>query len=75
METIEIAQAILKINELLEMVAKGQEIIITKNHDPIVKLSAVKSSKKRPSLFGSDRDIIAISDDFDEPLDDFQDYI
>lgn len=27
METIEIAQAVLKINELLEIVAKGQEII------------------------------------------------
>ena len=30
METIEIAQAVLEINELLEIVAKGQEIIITK---------------------------------------------
>ncbi len=75
METIEIAQAVLKINELLEIVAKGQEIIITKNHEPIVKLSAVKSLKKRRPLFGSDRDIIAISDDFDEPLDDFQEYM
>ena len=75
METIEIAQAVLKINELFEIVAKGQEIIITKNHEPIVKLTAVKSPKKRPPLFGSDRDLIAISDDFDEPLDDFQEYM
>lgn len=75
METIEIAQAVLEINELLEIVAKGQEIIITKNHEPMVKLSAVKPQKRRPPLFGSDRDIIAISDDFDEPLDDFQEYM
>ena len=72
METIEIAQAVLEINELLEIVAKGQEIIITKNHEPMVKLSAVKPLKRHPPLFGSDRDIIAISDDFDEPLDDFR---
>ena len=72
METIEIEQAVLEINELLEIVAKGQEIIITKNHEPMVKLSAVKKTKRRPPLFGSDRDIIAISDDFDEPLDDFR---
>ena len=75
METIEIDQAVLKINELLEIVAKGKEIIITKNHEPMVKLSSVKPKKKRPPLFGSDKDIIAISDDFDEPLDDFQEYI
>ncbi|NES24287.1 MAG: DUF2281 domain-containing protein [Symploca sp. SIO3E6] len=75
METIEIAQAVLKINELLEIVANGQEIIIAKNHEPIVKLSAVKTKKKRASLFGSDRDIITISDDFDEPLDDFIEYM
>ena len=55
---------------------KVRKIIITKNHDPIVKTKCCKNhQKKRPSLFGSDRDIIAISDDFDEPLDDFQDYI
>lgn len=75
METIEIAQAVLEINELLEIVAKGQEIIITKNHEPMVKLSAIKPQKKRSTLFGSDRDIIAISDDFDELLDDFQEYV
>ncbi|MEA5593286.1 type II toxin-antitoxin system prevent-host-death family antitoxin [Rivularia sp. UHCC 0363] len=75
METIEIAQAVLEINELLEIVAKGQEIIITKNHEPMVKLTAAKPQNKRLPLFGSDRDIIAISDDFDEPLDDFQEYM
>jgi prevent-host-death family protein len=75
METIEIGQAVLEIKELLEIVAKGQEIIITKNHEPIIKLSAVKPQKKRPPLFGSDRDLISISDDFDEPLEDFQEYM
>jgi prevent-host-death family protein len=75
METIEIDQAVLHINQLLEIAAKGKDIIITKNHQPIVKLSSIKQEKKRSPLFGSDKDIIAISDDFDEPLDDFQEYI
>ncbi|MEG3922291.1 DUF2281 domain-containing protein [Microcoleus sp. T3_A4] len=26
-------------------------------------------------MFGSDREVITISDDFDEPLEDFQDYM
>lgn len=31
--------------------------------------------KRRAPLFGSDRDVITISDNFDEPLEDFQDYM
>ena len=31
--------------------------------------------KRREPLFGSDREVIAISDNFDEPLEDFQDYM
>jgi antitoxin ParD1/3/4 len=31
--------------------------------------------QKRQQRFGSDRDRIFIADDFDEPLDDFQDYM
>ena len=41
----------------------------------MVKLVSIKKDKKRPSLFGSDKDIISISDDFDEPLEDFKDYM
>ena len=31
--------------------------------------------QKRPPLFGSDKDLITIADDFDEPLEDFKDYM
>ncbi|MDY7005758.1 MAG: type II toxin-antitoxin system prevent-host-death family antitoxin [Cyanobacteriota bacterium] len=75
METIDINQAVLQINQLLEMAAEGKEIIITKNHQPMVKLVSAKSQSKRPPLFGSDREFISISDDFDEPLVDFKEYI
>ncbi len=36
---------------------------------------SVEASTKRKPLFGSDRDIISISDDFDEPLEDFEEYM
>ena len=75
METIDIDKAIPEIKKLLEIAAKGEEIIITENNQPMVKLVSIKKDKKRPSLFGSDKDIISISDDFDEPLEDFKDYM
>lgn len=75
METIDINQAALQINQLLEMAAEGKEIIITKNHQPTVKLISAQTQTKRPPLFGSDRDRISISDDFDESLVDFKEYM
>ena len=75
MEIIDINEAVLKINQLLEMAAEGQEVIITKNHQPMVKLISAQPPTKRPPLFGSDRDGISISDDFDEALVDFKEYI
>ena len=35
----------------------------------------LKKESARPPLFGSDKGRIYMSDDFDEPLDDFQEYM
>jgi prevent-host-death family protein len=71
MQTIDIKAAIHQINQLLEIAATGEEIIITKDNQPMVKLVSVETPKKRPPLFGSDQNIIT----FDEPLEDFKDYV
>ena len=39
------------------------------------KSSVMPPQKRRAPLFGSDRDLISISDGFDEPLEDFKDYM
>ena len=39
------------------------------------KSSVMPPKKRRVPLFGSDRDLISISDGFDEPLEDFKDYM
>ncbi|MFM7903910.1 MAG: type II toxin-antitoxin system Phd/YefM family antitoxin [Microcystis sp.] len=75
METIDINKALPQINQILEKAATVEEIIIPKNNQPMVKLVSTKTSPKHPPLFGSDKNIISISDDFDEPLEDFKDYI
>ena len=42
---------------------------------PPPKAPPMPPKKRRAPLFGSDRDVITISDNFDEPLEDFQDYM
>ena len=75
METIDINQALPQMLKLIEIASTGEEIIITKNNQPLVKLLSVQPLLKRPPLFGSDRDLISVTDDFDEPLEDFNDYM
>jgi len=52
----------------------GKEIVLTRSGLPLVKLVAL-TGQKRKRRFGSAKGLIKISDDFDEPLDDFRDYM
>ncbi|NET56283.1 MAG: type II toxin-antitoxin system prevent-host-death family antitoxin [Symploca sp. SIO2E6] len=74
METIDINEALPKIYELLENASLGAEITITKNDRPLVKLISAYPHQTRPPLFGIDKGKISITDDFDDPLEDFKDY-
>ncbi len=76
MKTIDINQALPQISQLIEKAVGGEEIIITKNNQPMVKLVSLQPlPQQRPPLFGSDQGLISITDDFDEPLEYFKDYM
>ncbi len=45
METIDINQALPQIKKLLEIASTGEEIIITENNQPMVKLVSIKKIK------------------------------
>lgn len=74
MQKITLAEASQHLSELIEAAMNGEEIVITRDEQPLVKLTPVSPVKRRP-LFGSAKDLITISDDFDEPLEDFKDYM
>jgi len=75
MKSIDINQALPQIFELLEMAFVGEEILITKNNHQTIKITSLSLHQQRLPLFGCDKDRISMTDDFDEPLDDFQDYL
>ncbi len=60
--------------ELIAQSIGGSEIVITRGGQPVVKLVAL-TGQKRKRRFGSARGLIKISDDFDEPLEDFREYM
>lgn len=73
MKMIDINQALPQIFNLIERAFAGEEILITKNQQTI-KITCVSPGRQRPPLFGSDKDKIMIADDFDAPLDEFEEY-
>ncbi|MDT3676836.1 type II toxin-antitoxin system Phd/YefM family antitoxin [Microcystis wesenbergii] len=73
MTTVELKQAKNQLNELWEAGLEGEEIIITENNEPVVKLSPVKLANKPPLQPRSAAGKVGIADDFDAPLTDFED--
>lgn len=75
MTTFELKLAKNQLSTLLELVMKGEEIIITENNEPVIKLSPLKTEKKLPRQPGSAEGKVWIGDDFDAPLTDFEEYM
>lgn len=74
MQTVTLDEAKIHIVDLFEAAAAGEDVFITKNDDLSVQL-VPRLVKRRKRHFGSAKGLISMGPDFDEPLDDFKDYI
>jgi prevent-host-death family protein len=70
---INIHEAKTHLSRLIRRVLNGEEVIIAKGNKPLVKLVALEN-KKPIRKIGSAKNVIKITEDFDKPLDDFQEY-
>ena len=71
---VDLNEAKTHLPDLIDEVMNGGEVIITKDKKPIVKLVPV-SQEKTQRQAGSAKGMITISDDFDEPLEEFNEYM
>jgi len=75
MPQVDVSQARRQFDQLLERAFRGEDVLITKDDRPFARITAPSASgKKRKRQFGSVEGEIWMSDDFDEPLDEFQEY-
>jgi len=75
MSTVPIEEAEAKLRELIESLKPGEEIVITRDEQPIAKLVGEQPMKTAHRKIGIAKDkILYMADDFDAPLDDFQEY-
>ena len=67
MTKLDINQAKSQLAELFDLAIKGEEFVITQDDKPVAKISPIKRPLKRGSAKGK----VWMSDDFDEPLEDY----
>ena len=73
MHQVTVQEAKDHLTDLIEAAVNGEEIVITKDDQHRVKLVPIQRTKPRPQ-FGSGKELITMSDDFDAPLEDFEEY-
>lgn len=74
MTQVNIHEAKTHLSKLIELVLKGEEVIIARGNKPIAKLVLINTLKPKRKI-GSAKDRISIAEDFDEPIEDFKEYM
>ena len=70
-ETYKLADAKAHFSEIVLKVMLGEQIIVTKENRPVVKIVAIKPAKRAPGTGKG----VWMAPDFDAPLDDFAEYM
>jgi antitoxin (DNA-binding transcriptional repressor) of toxin-antitoxin stability system len=71
--TLEEAQA--KLPQLIEHLAAGEELVITRDQQPIARLLAEEKPSREPRKAGNCKGMLTIVADDDEHLKDFEEYM
>ncbi len=74
MYEIALQDAQVQFAKIIDNVAHGDEVRIRRDDGKIFKIILMHTQKPSPK-FGSARGLIEIADDFDEPLEDFREYM
>ncbi len=72
---ISIAEAKAKFSELIKRAEAGEEILVTRHGKVVARVVPPETEARKPPLFGALKGQIWIADDFDEPLEEFQEYM
>ena len=75
MSTMTIEEAQAKLPEVIDKLAPGEEVIITRNEQPVAKLVGQQRPIRMPRRPGSAKGKLVILAEDDEHLEDFKDYM
>ncbi len=73
MHQVNLQDAEAQLEQLIEEAANGEDVIIVRNDRASFKIVPVAAAQVRPK-FGSAKGLVSMSENFDEPLEDVEDY-
>jgi len=73
MAVVNIYEAKSQLSELIRRVLAGEEVVIARRNAPMVRLVPVAGARPERRL-GTARGEVTMADDFDAPLEDFEEY-
>ena len=74
MHQVSVEEAKTSLHDLVDAAVNGEEVVIAKDEQHLVRLVPVPRTKPRPQ-FGSARGQIIMSEDFEGPLEEFEEYM
>lgn len=72
---VNIHEAKTQLSRLIQEALAGKTVIIARDNQPLVKLEVLPEAKRRRTVGGAQDLVLAIAEDFDAPLEDFQEYM
>ena len=70
-----ISEAERNFSQLIKMALEGEEVVITRNNQPLLRLQALTDPTSKRQLGSLQGLVKSISADFDLPMEDFNNYI
>lgn len=71
MAQFNVAEAKAHFSELVQRAMRGEEVIVSKDNRPVVKIVPVRPPRRKPGTGKG----VWMAPDFDEPLEDFAEYM
>ena len=75
MKQVTIHEAKTHLSRLIQQALEGEEIVIAKRQQPLVRLEVLSQAHTKRRLGAAKGLVTNITDDFDDPLEDMQDYM
>ncbi len=72
---VNVAEARARFSELVRRALSGEEVIIARDHKPILRLQPLEPRRRAPRRPGSARGRVALAKDFDTTPADFAEYV
>ena len=72
---VNIHEAKTQLSKLIQAAVNGKQVIIARGNKPIVRLEVLPEARSHRKIGNAKGLILSMDDDFDEPLNDFKDYM